>query len=307
MKAKKEKSLFIHLHRLRRLLNRVAFGLLLLLGVLIAGTVGYHAIEGWVWGDAAYATLLIISTLGFGRLTPASGAGQLLTSALIISGVGTLFYLLSNVAETFIETSLGLTKVRRMEREIAKLRDHYIICGLGRVGRRAAQELSAQDKCFVTIDGDEAVVAAARQRGWPTIQGDATQDAILKTAGIERASGLLVTTASDATNVFITLAARIYNEHIVIVARANGEGSEPKLEKAGANKVIAPEAIGGQRMVGLVLRPGATEVIDTLLHADDQNNWLEQTTVFSDSALRGQSLGAARLEDRTGVRVIAIR
>ena len=113
----------------------------------------------------------------------------------------------------------------------------------------------------------------------------------LKTAGIERASGLLVTTASDATNVFITLAARIYNGQIVIVARANSDGSEPKLEKAGANKVIAPEAIGGQRMVGLVLRPGATEVIDTLLHADDQDNWLEQTTVFSDSALRDQSLG----------------
>ena len=290
-----------------RLFNRIAYGVIALSIVFLAGVVGYHFVEGWTWGEAMYSTVLVISTLGFGDQKPITGAGQILTSVLIVSGVGTLFYLLSNAAETLLETSLGVRQIRRMERRIAQLEGHYIICGYGRVGKRAAQEFAAQDEAFVIIDDREAAVEEARGDGWAAIQGDATADQTLDAAGLVRAKGLLLTTPSDAVNVFITLTARISNEDIIIVARANAESSEAKLIKAGATKVIAPEVMGGQRMASLALRPDAMEVIDALLHADDADNWLEQAVVSDRSAVLGQTLAQARLHQRLGIRIIAIR
>ncbi|GAC1367304.1 MAG: potassium channel protein [Herpetosiphon sp.] len=282
------------------------FGVLALGGVLIVGTIGYHSIEGWSFGEAAYVSLLIISTLGFEALHPNTPAGKLLTSFLIVAGVGTLFYLLSNLAEVLIETSLGVTKVRAMDRRIARLEKHCIICGYGRVGRQVAHELARQNHPFLVVDSDEAAIADAHAAGWAAIQGDATRDEVLQRGGIDRGDVLLVTTGSDATNVFITLTARMYNESMSIVARSNEQGSETKLEKAGANHVIAPEILGGQRMAGLALRPSATEAVETLLHSEDNQNWLEQATVPPDAPVIGCTLSELKLEDRTGVRVIAI-
>lgn len=291
----------------RSFLSRIIFGLVTLFGVVLAGTLGYHWLEGWTMGESAYVTLLIVSTLGFGRLAPLTGGGQALTSLLIIVGVGTLFYLLSNAAEQFIETSLGLTQARRMERMIAKMRGHHIICGYGRVGRHAAQELADENQPFVVVDSDPTMVDQARANGCASILGDATTDQTLRLAGIERAGGLLITTASDAANVFITLSARIYNKDIVIIARANDDTSQAKLERAGADKIVAPESIGGKHMASLLIRPGAAEAIDTLLHAEDQDNWLEQTVIAANSPFCGKALEEMQLEQRTGVRIIAIR
>ena len=292
---------------LGQLLGRLRLGLVVLGAVLALGTFGYQRLEGWSLPEALYATLLVVSTLGFGRQLPATGAGQGLTSALIIGGVGTLFYLLSSAAETVIEASLGVTQARQMERTIAQMQRHHIVCGFGRVGRTVAQELAAQDEPFVIIDAAPAAVAAARAAGWAAIEGDATADQVLQLAGIARAGGLLLTTASDATNVFIALAARIANERLRIVARASNESSIAKLEKAGADQVIAPSIIGGQRMAAALLRPGATELMETLLHADDTNHWLEQTTLAANSPLCHQTIGAAQIRERTGVQVLAIR
>jgi len=280
--------------------------LIILVSVLIAGSVGFWYFEGWRPLYAFFTSMLIISTLGLLE-RPRTTAGMVLTMGMIITGVGTLFYLLGQVAETIIENSWGHQRDRRMKRQIAAMRNHSIICGYGRVGRHAAAELASDNKDFVVIDGDPEVVERARADGHTAIDGDATEDHMLKAAGIERAGSLLITTASDAANVFITLTARSYNSRLLIIARASEDSSEPKLMKAGANHVIAPATIGGRRMASLAVRPDAADVVDTLISSQDDQGWLDQTTVGPGSSLAGRKIKEADVYRETGATIIAIR
>lgn len=288
-------------------LSRLRTGFALLALVLVVGTVGYSWLEGLDPLRAFYSTLLVVSTLGFGGFTPESSGGIVLTIGLIFSGVGTLYYLLGRFAEILIEASLGTQQERRMERQIARLRNHCIICGFGRVGRHAAQELHSAKQPFVIVDHDHDAVDQARSQGYAALLGNATEDHVLQQAGITRAQGLLVTTASDAANVFITLTARAFNQDLLIVARASIESSESKLIKAGANQVIAPEVVGGQRMAALLLRPETTATLDTLIRAEHVDSWLDEVVINEESPLAGLTLEATRLHSETGARVIAIR
>jgi voltage-gated potassium channel len=287
--------------------GRLRTGFILLAIVLIVGTAGYIWFERLDPLVAFYSAVLVVSTLGFGDFTPDSRGGLLLTIGLIFTGVGTLYYLLGTFAETLIETSLGTQRERRMERKIAQLRKHYIICGYGRVGRNAAHELASEKCPFVIVDKHAETVEAARSDGFAAILGDATEDAVLREAGVNRAAGLLVTTASDAANVFITLTARAFNDELRIVARASTESTESKLVKAGANSVIAPEVVGGQRMAALVLRPETTSLVDSLTLSQNEHNWIDEMVIQDQSPLCGLTLEATQLHTRTGVRVIAIR
>ncbi|HEX6289119.1 MAG TPA: potassium channel protein [Herpetosiphonaceae bacterium] len=280
---------------------------MLLALVLAIGTAGYIWLEDLPPLQAFYSTLLVVSTLGFSQFMPRTSGGIILTIGLIFSGVGTLYYLLGSFAEALIETSLGTRRERRMERQIAKLRKHYIVCGYGRVGRHAAQELSLQRQLFVIVDIDPEMVEDARSQGCIAILGDATEDRVLRQVGVERAKGLLIATASDAANVFITLTARAFNDRLMIVARASDESTESKLLKAGADKVIAPEVVGGQRMAALVLRPETTDLVDTLTLAHDEQSWIDEALIDQGSALCGLTLGETSIHSRTGARVIAIR
>jgi voltage-gated potassium channel len=276
------------------------------MAVLLAGTAGYIVAEGWGPIHAFYSTVLVISTLGLTQ-APKTAAGQVLTILLIVSGVGTLFFLLSQSAEQVIERSLGSQRERRVKRQIAALRGHHIICGYGRVGRHAAHELAAEKRPFVIVDIDPDMIERARADGCPALQGDATEDFVLKAAGIERAASLLITTASDAANVFITLSVRAVNPKLHIIVRASEDSSEAKLKKAGADYVIAPETIGGKRMAALAVQADATEIVDHLSGAHDEHSWLDQIIVEHGSSLAGQRLGECRLVKDTGSRVIAIR
>ena len=287
--------------------GRLRTGFLLLAVVLAIGTAGYVWLENVRLLEAFYATLLVVSTLGFSQIMPKTTGGIILTIGLIFSGVGTLYYLLGSFAEALIETSLGTQRERRMERQIARLRNHYIICGYGRVGRHAAHELRLQNQSFVIIDNDPEMVEYAQSDGCPAMMGDATEDRVLQQVGIERAKGLLIATASDAANVFITLTARSFNERLMIVARASDESTESKLLKAGANKVIAPEVVGGQRMAALVLRPETTDLVDTLTLSHDEQSWIDEVLIDEGSALCGRTLGETHIHSQTGARVIAIR
>jgi voltage-gated potassium channel len=288
-------------------LGRLRTGFLLLALVLAVGTAGYRWLENFSVLEAFYAALLVVSTLGFNTVVPETTGGIILTIGLIFSGVGTLYYLLGSFAEILIETSLGTQRERRMERQIAKLRKHYIVCGYGRVGRHAAQELSSQHQPFVIVDNDPDVVETARSQGCPAMLGDATEDRVLQQAGVERARGLLIATASDAANVFITLSARTFNQRLLIVARANDESTESKLLKAGADKVIAPEVVGGQRMAALVLRPETTDLVDTLTLSSNAQSWIDEALIDEQSELNGLTLGDSSIHSKTGARVIAIR
>jgi voltage-gated potassium channel len=288
-------------------LGRLRNGFLLLAAILAIGTIGYTWLEGVTPLEAFYDTVLVVSTLGFGRYVPSTTSSIVLTIILIFSGVGTVYYLLVTFAEAVIETSLGTQQERRMERRIAKMRGHHIICGYGRVGHHAARELNGEDVPFVIIDNDPEAVEFARSNGYAALLGDATQDQVLRQAGIDRASSLLITTASDAANVFIALTARSFNQTLQIVARASSESSESKLIAAGADKVVAPEIIGGQHMALLALRPETIHVVNTLTHVEDTQSWIDEATLDELSSLCGGTLDAACIHDKTGATVIAIR
>lgn len=290
-----------------RALPRLQIGFSLLALVLLVGALGYWWFEELTPLVAFYSALLVVSTLGFGDFTPATTGGIVLTIGLIFLGVGTLYYLLGSFAEALVESSLGTQKERRMERQIARLRKHYIVCGFGRVGRHAARELHGGNQPFVIVDNDAATVEAARELGYAALLGDATTDRALQQAGVERAAGLLVATASDAANVFITLTARSFNDKIRIVSRANDEGTESKLTKAGADRVIAPEVVGGQRMAALVLRPETTDIVETLTSSTNTESWLDEMLITDESPLCGLTLQQSQIQSRTGARVIAIR
>ena len=194
-----------------------------------------------------------------------------------------------------------------MKREVATMKRHSIVCGYGRVGRHAAAELANEQRPFVVVDIDPEVVERARADGCTAMLGDATEDDVLKAAGIDRAASLLITTSSDAANVFITLSARTFNPKLLIAARACEDSAEPKLRKAGADHVIAPATIGGKRLAALAVRPDAADVMDSLIGSQDEEGWLDQTTVQPGSSLAGQRIRDADVYRETGATIIAIR
>lgn len=281
-------------------------GAAILLLVVLIGSVGYYLLESWSLLQSFFSAVLVISTLGLIE-RPKTTAGIALTIGLIVTGVGTLFYLLAEMAESVIEASLGNREERRMQRQIDALQRHAIICGFGRVGQHAARELAQERHPFVVVDLRPEALERAREASYVGLDGDATEDSILRRAGVERAAYLLVTTGSDATNVFITLSARTFNDDLLIIARANEDSAQGKLEKAGANHVIAPETIGGKRMAALAVRPDAAEIADSLIGTQDDAGWLDQTTVAAGSPLAGRRVAEAATDGQTSAAIIAIR
>ena len=292
--------------RPERTIARFVPSIVILLVVLLLGSAGYSFFEGWDLLHALYSTVMVISTLGLTQ-APETPAGIGLTIALIVMGVGTLFYLLSQTAEIIIESSHGTRQERRMKRQISAMRGHTVVCGYGRVGRHAAAELAGQKRMYVVVDSDPEVVERARGEGCAAILGDATEDHILRAAGVERAACLLIASASDAVNVFITLTARAFNPRLMIVVRASEDSTEAKLIKAGADHVIAPETIGGKRMAALAVRPDAAGLMDNLIGSHDDSGWIEQTRVERGSSLAGRRIMDAHIYTETGATVLAIR
>ncbi len=287
--------------------SRLRNGILLLVLILAIGTLGYMWFDGLSVLKAFYSTLLVISTLGFGDYTPQTTGGILLSIFLIFGGVGTVYYLLGTFAETLIVSSLGTQQQRRLERQIAAMNNHYIVCGYGMVGRHVVRELADEKQPLVIIDNDTAAVERARENGYAAVLGDATEERVLQQAGIERAGGLLATTDSDATNVLITLTARSLKDTLQIVARASSETTEPKMLKAGADRVLSPAVIGGQRMAALALRPTTVDVLLELIQPQNRHSWMDEAELDEHSPLIGHTLASAQIHKRTGATVIAIR
>lgn len=284
---------------------RIGCGLLAL--VLMLGTVGFILIEGWAPIQALYTTVLVVSTLGFSDLKPSDVPGQVLTIALIGGGVGTLYYLVGALAQNVIENQLGWSRQRTMEQQVAKLKDHFIVCGFGRVGQQTCRQLAQENCPFVVIDSDENRIEHLQSLDYLSVQGDASDDAVLKRAGIERARALLTAVQSDAGNVYITLSARALNQSLFIVARAATAEAEHKLTIAGANRVISPYILGGRSMAGMALRPAVMDFLDVLVHSDDLEMWLEEIAVGPDSSLAGMPIGEAQLHDRASVTILGVR
>ena len=284
--------------------RRLTWALTLLFAVLVVGTLGYLAF-GFGFVDAMYQTVTTVATVGFREIRPLSTGGKFFTMALILVGVSSTLYAFSVLIETLIEgrllDSLGR---RRMERTISSMHEHVIICGWGRVGRSIAAEVDAAGRQLVVVDNDTERLADSP---YPTVTGDATEDAVLTAAGIERASSLIAAVDADAANSFIILSARAMRPDLFIVARARSFDSEGKLRRAGADRVVNPQHIGGARMAAFVLRPHVADFVDVVMHDRNIEFRLEEVSIGTSSPIAGKSLRDAQIRDRTGALVLAVR
>ena len=287
--------------------SRLRIGCLLLGCVLLLGTIGFMFVEGWTPIQAFYTAVLVVSTLGFSDLRPSDSRGQLLTIGLIAAGVGTLYYLVGVLAQTIIEDQLDWRRKRAMQDRVAHLKDHFIVCGFGRVGQQTCRQLHQERCTFVVIDTEDARIARIENAGYLYVRGDASDDIVLQRAGIARARALLTAVQTDAGNVYITLSARALNPNLFIVARAATAEAEHKLAIAGANRVISPYILGGRSMAGHALRPAVMDFLDVLVHSDDLEMWLEEIAIGPNSILADVPLGDAQLRDTVGITVLAVR
>ena len=263
----------------------------LLVSVVLFGTAGYVALEGWSWFDAFYMTVTTITTVGGGEPAPLHVAGKWWTIAVVAFGFGVLTYTVLALVAYVIEGHLGEQfGARRMRRRVVKMQDHFILCGFGRVGREIARDFTAEKIPFVVVDINPDSLGRAAAQGFAVMNGNAADVGTLQAAGIERARGLVTAVDDDADNIYVTLSARILKPDLFIVARANAEDAERKIRLAGANRVISPYTIGGRRMASLAMRPTAVEFVDTVLSANNGQLLLEDLTIRSGSAWIGRAL-----------------
>jgi voltage-gated potassium channel len=284
--------------------SRLPLALALLLVVFVVGTVGY-VLLGFSGLDAAYQTVTTVATVGFREVHPLDDTGKVFTIVLILVGVSTALYTFSVVLESLIEGDLlELFGRRRMERRIDAMQGHVIVCGWGRVGRAIAEELQAASVELVAVDRDGPRLEDVEV---PTVLGDATEDRVLEQAGLSRARALVAALDSDAGNLFVTVSARALRPDLFIVARARVDATEEKLRRAGADRVVNPQSIGGARIAAFVLQPHVTEFLDVVMHDRDLEFRLEEVPVADGAPIAGQSIREAHLRDRTGALVLALR
>jgi voltage-gated potassium channel len=268
--------------------RRLAGALGALVAVLVVGSVGYRLL-GLGWLDAVYQTVTTVTTIGFREVEPFDDAAKVFTIVLVMAGVGTVLYTLGVLFELVLEghvaTMLGR---RRMDRRIAGLSGHVVLCGWGRVGRSIARHLTQLGKVIVVVDADPDRLPPA---GPPTVLGDATDDAVLRAAGIERASSLVTALASDADNLFVALSGRALNPGLFIVARARDDSAVEKLTRAGADRVVNPQEIGGARMAAFVAQPHVASFVDVVMHERPLGFRLEEIAVSTRSPLAGRLIG----------------
>jgi voltage-gated potassium channel len=287
-------------------LQRLIGGIGAFLVIVAIGVVGYEIIEGWSFLDSLYMTITTITTVGFAEVHPLSQAGRIFSIFLIVGGVGGALYILTTLMGFLLEGQFGITMGRRrMKTKISRLKGHFILCGYGRVGQEIAQAFSEEKTPFVIIDNEEEAIAQAEEAGYLCLHADATSDETLKEAGIERARGLVAAVGSDTTNTYIALSARGLRPDLFIEARSSSSEAEDKLNRAGADRVISPHAIGGRRMAMLALRPAVVDFIDTVTYRPGRELQLENVDVASGSSLVGQTMEKAR--SQVGITILAMR
>jgi voltage-gated potassium channel len=278
-----------------------------LLAVLLAGSLGFVWIEGWSFFDALYMTVTTLTTVGYGEVHPLSHLGRLYNMVLILAGMGVLFYIVGSLARVVVEGEVrrALGK-RKLLTRIRKLKNHYIICGFGRIGEIIARQLKERGIPLVVVESDPEKMALLEEAGYDSVAGDATREEVLMEAGIERARGLVSVVHSDASNVYIVLTARSLNPRLYIVARAEEAGAEQKLKRAGADKVESPYEMGGRKMAHTIMRPTVTTFLElTMQEGVDLS--MEETVVGAASDLIGVALKDSGLRRDLDLIVVAIK
>ena len=285
-------------------IGRLQRAVAMVIAVGIVGTIGY-----WLFGlsftDAAYQTVTTVTTVGFRELHDFNNLEQWFTIIVIITGVSTVLYTFTLAVQVVVEGQLRDFVGRRlMDRGINKLSGHTVVCGWGRVGRAVADDLISAGHSVVVVDVDAERVADVP---YPTVVGDATLDATLRTAGIERAGALIAALEGDAENLFVTLSARAIVPKLFIVARARQDESIPKLANAGADRVVNPQELGAARMASFVARPHVAEFVDVVMHERSLEFRMQEYDIPDGSPLAGKTLRDADLRKRAGILVLALR
>ncbi len=292
---------------MRTAVDRLRVALALVATVTVIGFIGYRII-GLSWLDSIYMTVISITTVGYRELEDADGFGsveKIFTMFIIVTGVSTVLYTFTLAVQVVVEGQLReFVGRRRMDRKISQLRDHVIVCGWGRVGRAVTADLDRGGYEVVVVDIDED-----RVRGVPyhTVTGDATLDETLRAAGIDHARALIAALEGDAENLFVTLSGRSLRPDLFIVARARQDESVPKLEYAGADRVVNPQELGAARMASFVARPNVAEFVDVVMHEQSLEFRMQEYEVTEGSPIAGRTLREASLRDRTGALVLALR
>lgn len=279
--------------------------------IIVIGIAGYMVIEKSSLLDALFMTTISITTVGYGEVIPLSPAGKWFTIILLITSWGTFAFAVTRITQFVVSGEINkYFKIRRLMKDIAQLENHVIICGYGRNGHQAARILRAHEVPFIVIEKDQALMEKMVHEGEKLmhLEGDSTDDDLLRLAGIERAKALITTLPVDAQNVFIVLSARALNPKIQIISRASDAASVPKLKKAGADNVIMPDRIGGTHMATLVSKPDVVEFIDFLSGEQGQSIHMESVGYNElPEELKGKSLKEVMSWNRTGVNCIGIK
>ena len=287
--------------------KRLLVPAIVILIAFFTGITGYMLIEGWNFLDSIYMTIITLSTVGYGEVHEVGPGGRIFTVFLILFGIMLITYTAGWVTKNFIEGELReILGRRKLGKQIKSLRDHYIICGYGRIGKIICQELSMRLIPLVIIEKDERVRNEWEHDNILYLDLDATQEETLTKAGVEKAKGLISVVGSDPENVYICLTARGLNPGLFILSRAEDEGSETKLHQAGANKVILPYRIGGRRMAQAIVRPTVSDFLESAIHDQSYELNIEEIAVGEDSQLNNLTLGESGIRQEMDIIIIGI-
>lgn len=281
---------------------------LLLATVFVGGTLGYVVVEGWSVWDSLFMTVISVTTVGYREIHPLSFAGQIFTSALLVVGVGTVFYTASLFLARVVESGLHHRwEARRLERMLDELRDHLIVCGYGRIGRIIVDELRAQQAPHVVVDRNPDRMHEVIESGGLAVAADASAEEVLKRVGVHRARGLIAVAGTDAENVYIILSARLMRPDLFIIGRAESDDARKKMLRAGADRVISPYQLGAHHITQTALRPAVVDFMELATGSQRLELAMEQIRIQAGSALADLSLVSANLRQRFGVIVVAIQ
>jgi voltage-gated potassium channel len=291
-----------------RPVRNLRVSLLILVLTLGLGTAGYIVLEGWDFLDALYMTVITLATVGYKEVHDLSTNGKIFTIGLILFGVAAIAYAFGSLMQLMVEGQiLRILGRRKLEKRINQLEGHYIVCGYGRIGALVSQEFLSRPVAFIVVERDPVICERLAKEKILFVQGDATDDDTLIQAGILRAKGLITAVTSESANVYITLTARGLNPDLFILARSVEEGSEIKLKRAGATKVISPYRIGANRMAWAVLRPSVVDFIDIAIGSESLELQLEEIRVAPNSSLVARTLISAGIRRAWGIMIIAIK
>lgn len=294
---------------MKELKRKIIFAVSLVVFTFSAGIFGYMWIEGWNAFDSLYMTVITLGTVGYGETHELSHDGRMFTMFLIVIGMGSFVYGITTLTAFFIEGELGgVLRRKKMMKKIEGLKDHYIICGSGDVGRHIIDELHKTQREFVVVENEpEHQVKLKENENIVYIEGDPAEDEILIQAGIQRAKGLITALPSDKDNLFVVISARSLNPALRIVARCNEESTEAKLNKAGADATVSTSAIGGLRMASTMIRPTVVTFLDKMLRGPESHLRIEEIEIDPESKLIGKSLKDADIANKTGLLVLAVK